>query len=274
MKVDIHQIYFAPEQEKTLDPAFIPMPNLDNPYPERREFFLYDRFFKQKAYAGSDLSGLFSHKFGVKTGLSGEEFIAWIQRNPGYDAYFVNPFPDTVYWFFNVWVQGEISHRGILPLAQEVFDGLNYAIDLSRFPRTDGKTTSYSNFWVGTPGFWEAFMDFALPAYEYMLEPERASRFFQTTYHDSEAEIFPFIMERMFSTFIVTHPRFRVLAFPLARESVSLKRGRLVRLTDFVDGFPRAQNSALFRGWMGLLSWAAYMKNRSPLFSRFRTDET
>lgn len=270
MKVNIHQIYFAQGQESSLEPAFIPLPNLDNPFPQRREFFLFERFYSDKAYADADLTGLVSHKFRQKTQLTGEAFIRWIKDNPGYDAYFINPFPQTVYWFFNIWEQGEKSHRGIMKLAQEVFDELGYKIDLKAFPRTDLKTTSFSNFWVATPKFWEDFMAFALPVYHHMIDETHAGRFFQSTYHDSEAEIFPFIIERLFTTFIVTHPEYKVLSHPHPPGWAKKTTRVLVPVIDVVDGLPWLKNSLAFQLAMGLLSIATYTKNRNPLFNKTR----
>jgi hypothetical protein len=266
MHIAIQQIYFAEEQKETLEPAFTPLPNLDNPYPERREFFLYERFYQNKTHKLADLSGLVSHKFRQKTNLSGEAFVDWINANPGYDAYFINPFPETVYWFFNIWEQGEKSHHGIMALAQEAFDTLGYPIKLKSFPRTDAQTTCFSNFWVATPKFWEDYMAFALPVYHYMLEPSRAARFFQNTYHDSNAEIFPFIIERLFTTFIVTRPDYKVLGFPQPQGWAKKTTKRLVPIINAVDHIKWLKNSTPFRIAMELLSVATYTKNRTRLF--------
>lgn len=268
MKIAIHQIYFDPAQEASLEPAFIPLPNLDNPYPQRREFYLFERFYQNQGHAEAELSGLVSHKFRQKTQVTGEAFINWIQDNPGYDAYFINPFPQTVYWFFNIWEQGEKSHRGILPLAQEVFDALGYGIDLPSFPRTDLQTTCFSNFWVATPTFWDDFMAFALPVYRYMTAEAHAGRFFQSTYHDSEAEIFPFIIERLFTTFIVTRPGYKVLSHPHPPGWAKKTTRFLLPLIDAVDRLPWLKNSLVFRLAMRGLSFATYTKNRNPWFAR------
>jgi hypothetical protein len=266
MTVAIHQIYFDPAQEASLEPAFTPLPNLDNPYPERREFYLFERFYRNQGHRQADLSGLVSHKFRQKTQVTGEAFIAWIEANPGYDAYFINPFPQTVYWFFNVWEQGEKSHRGIMALAQDVFDALGYPIRLKAFPRTDAQTTAFSNFWVATPAFWDAFMAFALPVYDYMLDERHAARYFESTYHDSEAEIFPFIIERLFTTFIVTHPEYKTLAHPHPPGWAKKTTKRLLPVIDFLDRIPGVKNAPPFRWAMGLLSLATYTKNRTRLF--------
>jgi hypothetical protein len=266
MKLDIHQIYFAQEQEAALDPAFIPLPNLENPFPERREFYLFEQFHRGGAHYKADLSGLFSHKFGQKTGVSGETFIAWVKSNPGYDTYFINPFPDTVYWSFNVWEQGEKSHTGLIKLAQQAFDALGYTIDLKKFPRTDLQTTCFSNFWIATPAFWDAFMAFALPVYHHMLEEPHTTEYFKNTYHDSEAEMFPFIMERLFSTFIALRPEYKVLSFPV---NLTLKGRSAKVLTwaiDAIDRRPKLKNSLGFRLCMDMLATITYIRNRNHFF--------
>jgi hypothetical protein len=268
MKLDIRQIYFAKEQEVSLEPVFTPLPNLDNPFPERREFYLFERFYREKRHEQADLSGLFSHKFGQKTGLAGEAFIAWVKANPGYDAYFINPFPRPVYRFFNIWEQGEKSHHGLIELAQAAFDSQGYAINLKTFPRTDGQTTCFSNFWVATPAFWDDFMAFALPVYHYMLEEGNAPHYFQPTYHDSEVAIFPFIMERLFTTFVVLHPRYKVLPYPSDPGWAAGPTKIMAQIIDACDRRPGCRNSLGFRLAMDVLSNMTYVKNRNPFFLR------
>ena len=155
-----------------------------------------------------------------------------------------------------------------MALAQEVFDALDYPIHLQNFPRSDAQTTCFSNFWVATPPFWDEFMAFALPVYHYMLDQRRAARFFQPTYHDSGAEIFPFIIERLFTTFIITRPEFKVLAYPhppgWARKTTRL----LLPLVDAADRTPWLKNSPLFRAAMRILSAATYAKNRGRWLRR------
>ena len=45
-KTKIFQIYFKPELKVHCDPAFTPLDNTDNPRPDLREWYVWDREYK------------------------------------------------------------------------------------------------------------------------------------------------------------------------------------------------------------------------------------
>ena len=164
MKIDIHQIYYRSEQTSELDPVFKPYFNALNPRPEWREFWVFREVFRTQVYQSSDYSGYLSWKFNRKTGISGSEFITFIEDNPGFDVYFINPFPANCIFYRNVWKDGEEHHPGILSFTQDVFRAVGYNINLSEM-RNYSDTTLYCNYWVGNSVFWDKFMAFSEPVF-------------------------------------------------------------------------------------------------------------
>ena len=212
--IKISQIYYAHEQLAHLDEAFVPY---DNSMPSRDGEFevgvLQDNFLK-KNHLNTDFTGFVSWKFRAKTGLPGNFFIDFIQQNPGYDVYFINPFPAEIR-FKNVWFQGNACHPNVMQFTQSLLDKLNYQLRLSEF--INGiETLAYCNYWVANADFWERYMGFLQPLYHYIgndltVEEQR----FMDHRADSliDAHYFPFIFERMFSTYLATaNPPVRFLS--------------------------------------------------------------
>lgn len=201
----IHTICYAPGMAATVDPAFLPFDVSSNPEKDRREMAHMQAFWQLGLHRNFSVSGLLSPKFSEKTGLNGSTFIDFINANPDYDVWFINPFPQYLYMSFNIWEQGEFFHPGLIKRASRVFSTAGMEIDLTAFPRSTAKTLSFSNFWAGTPKFWDRFMTDvnvlmrATDSIPEMLE--------LAPYHlDQPAPYYPFFFERYFTTFLVRNP--------------------------------------------------------------------
>ena len=203
--IKISQIYYAENQHAHLDEAFVPY---DNSKPSRDGEFemgvLQDSYLAKNHFT-ADFTGFVSWKFTQKTGLPGKFFVDFIQQNPGYEVYFVNPFPAEIR-FKNVWFQGDACHPNVMQFTQGLLDKLNYRLQLTDF--INGiETLAYCNYWVASASFWERYMGFLQPLYEYIsndLTVEEQK--FMARRADSviDAHYFPFIFERMFSTYLAT----------------------------------------------------------------------
>lgn len=205
----VRQIYFRPDQLSGLDPAFTPFDNGASPAPDEHEFYVFRTEYARGAIAREGHTGYLSWKFAEKTGLTGDEFLRFCRENPGHDVYFVNPFPMEIF-LGNVWQQGEARHPGLLGLSQHIFDAVYPSINLERLPRSL-RTTSFCNFWVGNARFWDAYMDFCLPIYEYVkngMTPDRRRLFESNADPFRHASHFAFVFERLLTTFLATRPEF------------------------------------------------------------------
>lgn len=202
----VYQVYYNYQQQELMDPAFTPYENIKNPNPDLREFYLLKQMYEQQVPKQHILCGLVSPKFTEKAMIAGSEFIDWVHNNMGHEAYFINPFPHECYIHFDLWACAEFYHPGLCALTQKCFDDLGYDISLKDFPRTPASQVALCNFWVATEHFWNDFMEFALPIYDYMLQNSGAGYldYPTPTYNGT---YFAYIMERLFTTFIIYNNR-------------------------------------------------------------------
>lgn len=223
-KIKIYQLYFDDKLREFLENEFIPHYTGNYPNPELREFRVMYSYFISGQYKEADYVGFMSWKFHQKTGIRGEDFINFFNKNPGFDVYFINPFWDQLLWK-NVWVQGDFCHPGILYFTQNIFDKLGYQIDLTKIQNTS-ENLCFSNFWIGSSSFWEAYMKFAAPIYEYLtVKASAEEKKFLELPADREIKcgLVPFIMERVFSTFISLNPNWKAKGFEFSQTELDKK---------------------------------------------------
>src|SRR6266850_1163361 len=141
-----------------LDPRFLPLDGRRNARTETREVGLFLRMFHSGLYRCAPLTGILSPKFNEKTRISGNEFLAFIEKNPGYNVYFANPFPQNCYYTYNVWYHGELAHPGFMALAEILFEGAGYDTKVMSEARDSPATLLYSSYWVGDQHFWNGYL--------------------------------------------------------------------------------------------------------------------
>ncbi len=217
MNIKIYQAYYKKDQIDSLDPAFIPLDNTKNRNPLWMEYWLFLNHYKNEDYKLSNHSGILSWKFNDKTYLTGKEFINFIENNPGYDVYFINPYPYQCYMYKNVWIQGERWHPGLLEVTQNTLDKKGYGIDLMSLIN-DETNTLYCNYWVGNNAFWERYMEFTLPLFKFINESlsDEEKRRIYTHADEGRAETatyFSFIFERLFSTLLLLDNNIKYLHY-------------------------------------------------------------
>lgn len=165
-------------------------------------------------------SGIVSPKFGEKTKLTGRRFLNFIRENPGYDVYFVNPFPCNAYYAFNVWDHGEICHPGLMSITAELFERAEIGWDIHAQGRNAHDTLLYCNYWVGNAGFWERYIDLVLKlvaVIKTLPERSRARLYELDPRYPVPTPLLPFIFERLFSTLLLMDRSIRALAYPHSR---------------------------------------------------------
>lgn len=216
----IHQIYYEERQVAHLEKDFIPYNNVANPRSTWCEYFVF-RTEYLAGTCGHGLTGFVSWKFGQKTGIRGDAFRRWVAAHPGYDVYFVNPFPELAQRRFrNVWHHASFCHPEILTIAQSLFDKVGYRIDLESL-RMDERVTAYCNYWAGTPGFWRRYMEFCEPLHDMIengLTPTEEARILARADAESDCCYIPYIFERLFSTLLCIENGLRTLRMPLPKE--------------------------------------------------------
>ena len=215
MATRIHQIFYAASQRPVLDAAFIPYDNTANPEPGWREYHVFRTAWLAGECRAGDVTGFVSWKFTTKTGVSGRDFVEFIERNPGYDVYFINPHRVEPRPFENIWRQAEVHHPGITGLAQRILAAVGERVDLAALvqPR---EQVLFCNYWAGTRRFWETYMELAEAVRRHVLAGlDAADRRLAWSRADREidAPYVPFIMERLFSTLLALRPGIRYRAW-------------------------------------------------------------
>jgi len=232
----IYQIFYKEEQVPSLDRSFVPYFNFPNDTIFREYKVMYDNYNPDN-YDASKLVGFFSWKFGQKTGISGKKFLRFIDENPGYDVYFINPFPQHAFLFYNAWYNGECFHEGLIDAAREVLREAGLKIDIESM-RNNLNNLCYCNFWVGNKSFWGKYLALTEPCYNII----RSSPKFRQKFLEGNAEknssipipLFSYFMERMFSTLLALDstikacPYYRPNEYPAHEKDILTKL--LVRL--------------------------------------------
>lgn len=250
--IRIHQIFYEEYQLRQLDPAFIQLDARRSPEAHLFEIYWLLKLFDSGFHNEADLTGAVSWRFSEKTQLTGREFIEFIKKNPGFDVYFVNPYPQLAYRFFNVWEQGENAHPGIKTLAQNLMDDADYGLSIEEMGRNDNRTLLYCNYWAGNSRFWREYISYVKPLFACSTNAHRPRDknpyFRMTKYHLKPAPFFPFIFERLFSTFLLANDSVKACPYIHGQENTLIQFktqkdkddfARSIRLIDDLDGLFR-----------------------------------
>lgn len=206
------------EGQQLTESAFKQLRIEDNSRAAWREFRILVDFWRRGDHQGKDKIGIFSPKFGMKTKVSAQRFIEFSEASAA-DVCFINPFPQIRYYSYNVWMQGEANHPGLMARAQALLDASGVAIDVSSTPRNDARTLCYSNFWVGSEQFWDEYVGGVLEPIARFLESNPTSEVSRSvldaTWHSDPAPFLPFIVERLFSTFLAIRRDISARAYPI-----------------------------------------------------------
>lgn len=229
MKTKIHQIFYHESQKDSLDPAFIPYNNEGRNYPYNFEYAVFFDLYKNVDWNETDLLGTVSWKFHQKTGLSGQQVLEHIKANPGYDVYFVNPFPELCI-YRSVWDHGEEFHPRLKVITRQLFEACGYDTSLLE-QETPPNLTAYCNYWVGNRTFWDEYITYLKPIWERAHMDNGALGLELRKIADPfiKAPYMPFVFERLFSTFL-SQKRAHLKSSPLSINSDKLKKNPYLSL--------------------------------------------
>lgn len=206
--VEIFQIHFQGDQLHALDPAFIAYDNSDV-YDERLEFGVFETLALRPELQKYQAWGAVSWRFGEKSGLTGKEFIQTVQAHPDVNLFYMNVAPVNEALFDSGWMQGEVSHPGLLELAEAVYSASGH--DPQRVSQLEsGWQFSTANYFVGTPLFWKLYLPFVrsiLQVAEHHLPHHLKQRLHSNAdpkgLHHGATHM-PFVVERLLPLFLST----------------------------------------------------------------------
>ncbi|MBV9860671.1 MAG: hypothetical protein JO267_00835 [Alphaproteobacteria bacterium] len=225
----IFQNVYDQSVARELDPDFLPVDGRHNGRTDTREIGLFLRMFHSGLYRRASITGILSPKFNQKCRVSGRAFIEFIRQHPGYNVYFINPFPGNGYYTYNVWYHGELCHARLHTLAALLFEKAGYDTTPLFHTRDGHATLLYSSYWAGDSEFWSSYLLMITRLIEaFNSMPSNLQELYRTApnYYDMrtgekfDLSYLPFIFERTFSTFLHLHPHLRGLAYPFRREEV------------------------------------------------------
>lgn len=209
LDIAIYEIHFE-DGQCLYESKFIKY-SVENLQPEWREFRHIIDFYRSKNYLKHDLTGLFSRKFGLKSKISGSEFLEFAQCAGPVDVVFINPFPQVESIYYNVWEQGETCHPGLMDMANRLLAGAGFDIDVKKITRQTSSELLFCNFWIGSPKFWKVYVgEFLEPIAKFLesgVDVSLQNEINQNTYHTIDCGFTPFIAERLFSTFLSLNPQ-------------------------------------------------------------------
>ena len=205
------------EHQKLVEPRFLPLKITDNRFSAWREFRILIDFYRANHHLDGKRSGVFSPKFQLKTHVSANEFLAFCDHHAEADVCLINPFPQWRYFSHNVWMQGECYHPGLVRCAQDLVDAAGLSLRIDSATRHGPTLMAYSNFWVGNPTFWNRYVGGVLDPIAKFLESSPshpvALAAMTNTYHTDQAPFLPFIVERLFSTFLSLNADLKIAAY-------------------------------------------------------------
>jgi hypothetical protein len=220
MNTNIYQIFYHDSQLKELDPAFVPYNNKGRAYPSNFEYAVFFDLYKNVDWETTSFLGSVSWKFYQKTGLSGEILLSHISKNPNMDVYFVNPFPELCI-YRSVWDQGNEFHPNLIKITSALLKECGYS-DEVLYKETPPNLTAYCNYWVANKKFWDAYINFITPFWDYILKNNNAltKNLMETADPFIKAPYLPFVFERLFSTFLMEN-NFKVHSVPVSQSKMT-----------------------------------------------------
>jgi hypothetical protein len=207
MNYKLFQICFTEDQLKDVDPLFTPFDNIANEHPELREYHNFIKAVDNNIVEGLDAWGFFGPRWKKKLRYGSPDITYEIENNPGHDVYLFNHARISDALFFNVWEQGESWHPGIRKIARTVLEQIDGCDSGVINDLMIDQTTCYCSYFVATKEFWNDYLEF-LSKVSYHLEnlPEEEKKIYEQSAkykRDESLNLFPFIIERMFSTFLL-----------------------------------------------------------------------
>jgi hypothetical protein len=216
------------------------------------------------------MTGFISWKFNQKTGITGQDFKTFILSNPGFDAYFINPFPHQA-CFKNVWKQGDYFHPRLSQITDNLLKNAGYQLELFSFEnRMD--TLCYCNYWVGSPLFWSRYIAFILPLYNYINEratKEELEAINVKADRVIAAPYTPFIFERMFSTFLATNPDLKAYSFSYTPKLLEKKYRKISKRLIAMQKALQERNSLFYTVQRLALYFRLYGIRKIPLIALY-----
>ena len=182
---------FQREDASVLDPAYVPLIEPNSSFWEMAQ-----NIHKEKLHAW----GLFDEDVTNKTGVSGDQFISFINDNPQADVWFMGPHHEIE---INQWVRADESYPGISKIPNLLFQLAGNDIDVTKL---DVLPSCNRNYFVGNEKFWNLYFEVIDNMIEVCLSNADLNYVMFEKNEGLSTPYFPYVLENMFSTIVRLSP--------------------------------------------------------------------
>lgn len=216
MNFKVFQICFEESQLSQVDSLLTPFDNTKNERPELREFHSFNRIIDEGFADDLDAWGVFGPRWQEKMRHPSKVIIDAVNENPNADVWVFNHARIQSALTYNVWEQGEYFHRGIREVVSAAFDAGGYDKNALEYVMTD--STCFCSYFVAKKSFWLDYIAFVKDIKEKLegLTGRQAELYHGSANYgrDPNLNLFPFIVERLFSTFLHMNKKYKVYSRP------------------------------------------------------------
>ena len=245
----LYQSFIGEQQRSLVSPNTIPVNAQANTGRNQREYELLKTIWSEQSLSHQEPWGLVSWKFQHKSLISPDEFIEFSknQFELGVDCVFVNPMIGNEAIYFNVWEQGsDQGHKGL----DKILAFLSQSIGPDISGPMGSSCFAFCNYFIANDRFWRSYFKFVEEALssldaEAIKKSEIGLIYAGSANYarDSEATMRPFIIERLFSSFIASSPTLNCINFEYETTHYRGKFGE--QLGGFLHKLSAHKNAAL-----------------------------
>jgi hypothetical protein len=273
MNYKIFQICFEPRQIELIQSPLTAFDNTANEKPELREYHSFVKATENGSTDGLDAWGFLGPRWEAKLKYSADEIKRAIDENLENDVWIFNHARAVNSLTYNVWEQGEFFHKGLRKVAEELLTVAGFDNSVINAFMTE-HNTCYCSYFVARKEFWKDYIDFLsriIVATDAL--PEDVKEIYNNSANyarDNTLNMFPFLVERLFSTFLVLrHSKYKVYAKPYDYSVYESQVGEFTRVLHSLNVLKNhvvEQDSEItFNAWNAIRMH--FVKNNSELFN-------
>ncbi len=254
----LYQSFLGEDQKALLSKHAIPYDVSDNRGLDQREYELFKTIHKQYNH-GAEPWGLVSWKFQYKTPVTPESFLNFANTmfEEECDCVFINPMIGNEAVFLNVWEQWTIVNKKTVKIS----DFLKKHNACNIFSPMGNASFAFCNYFIANDAFWKSyfsFIDQTLEKFELeaILGSEVGLIYKESASYagDPYLTMRPFIIERLFSSYILNNPSIKCASFPFRVEHYEHKFGHrlgqtLHKMATLKNEWLQTGNQSLFQRW-------------------------
>lgn len=266
MNYKVFQICFEHQQIERVEAPLTAFDNTSNERPELREFHSFIKADETCATKDLDAWGFLGPRWETKLKYNADKICNAIEENPDNDVWIFNHARIVNALTYNVWEQGEIFHKGLFKVGKETLKLAGYdAAAMLTLMKDD--TTCYCSYFVARKQFWHDYIQFLTNIIRAIDRlPNDIKEIYESGANysrDKTINMFPFLIERMFSTFLILNTgKYRLYHKPYDYE---VYRGELGDFVDVLTALNGIKTEANFKQWDSLRRFFA--KNDARLFN-------